>query len=158
MNTELMKAVDDAMIERAITAAMRQCHTEGVAMSDKRWEYFPSKAAWREAIKQALRDLEAENARLREESAQRFIRARDWAELSGRNERRADLAESRLAAANALLRDVYGKVVHQLAVVGKLGASDRFTDMDAPVMREVMHIREQMDRLSAHLQGSGDER
>ena len=123
--------------------------------------FAPWRHQWR-TIRAHLMSQDAEIERLIQESSQRFIRGREWAELSGRNERRAELAESRLAAANALLRDVYGKVIHQLAVVTRLGASDRFTDTDAlprdPVMREVMHIREQMDRLSAHLQGAGDGR
>jgi hypothetical protein len=43
--------VDDAMVERAITAAMRQCRREGVGMTDKRWDtLFPSRAAWRAAL------------------------------------------------------------------------------------------------------------
>ena len=47
--------VDDAMVERAICAAMRECRLEGVAMSDKRWDMlFPSKRAWRAAVLAAL--------------------------------------------------------------------------------------------------------
>lgn len=58
--------------------------------------------AW-QTIRANLLSQEAEIERLSQESAQQFIRARDWAELSGKNEDRASLAESRLAAADALL-------------------------------------------------------
>ena len=60
-------------------------------------------AAW-QIILAHLLSQDAEIGRLSQESIQRFIRGREWAELSGRNERRAELAESRLAAANALLQ------------------------------------------------------
>lgn len=55
------------------------------------------------AIRTHLLSQDTEMARKSEESTQQFIRGREWAELSGRNERRYEIAESRLAAANALL-------------------------------------------------------
>jgi hypothetical protein len=52
-----------------------------------------------ETLVKALRDQEAEIARLISESSQHFVRAREWAERSGQQEARAEQAE-------ALLRDI----------------------------------------------------
>ena len=46
-----------------------------------------------EAIRAHMLSQDAEIERLIQESSQRFIRGREWAELSGRNERRAELAD-----------------------------------------------------------------
>ena len=83
MNTELMKAVE--RVKRSLHA-----------------NYMPSAGVHVdvEHIEQVLRDLEAENARLTQESAQRFIRGREWAELSGRQESRAEKAEALLRECN----------------------------------------------------------
>lgn len=79
---------------------------EAVAKADQyagTYEHgFAVKNAW-DTIRAHLLSQDAEIERLSQESAQQFIRARDWAELSGKNEDRASLAESRLAVANALL-------------------------------------------------------
>jgi hypothetical protein len=72
------------------------------------WAVQRSHEQMADAIDAHLLSQDTEIERLSQESAQQFIRARDWAELSGKNEDRASLAESRLAAANALLRECYG--------------------------------------------------
>ena len=93
----------------------------------------PAQAVDVDALAQEIRRVDGNHslgAGALAEALMPFItRARDWAELSGRNERRADLAESRLAAANALLREIY----------------DYGENMD-------LH-----ERIKAHLQGAGDE-
>jgi hypothetical protein len=92
-----------------------------------------------EAIRAHMLSQDAEIERLIQESSQRFIRGREWAELSGRNERRAELAESRLATANALLREAIGW---------------NWLDDGAP-RPDVMDVLDQ--RIQAHLQGAGNE-
>lgn len=54
-----------------------------------------------ETLRARLLSQDAEIERKSQEFATQFIRAREWAELSGRMERRAIDAESRLAAADA---------------------------------------------------------
>jgi len=49
--------VDEVMVERAITAAMKRSREEGVGLCDRRWDtLFPSRAAWRAALAAALKD------------------------------------------------------------------------------------------------------
>ena len=96
-------------------------------------------------IRAHLLSQDAEIERKASELATQFIRARDWAGLSGRNERRAELAESRLATANALLREC-DEVARKRG--DKYGLCDAIDNDGQPY---------QSAHLAAHLQGAGDE-
>jgi hypothetical protein len=102
---------------------------------------------WRE-LRAHLLSQEAEIDRLSQESAQQFIRARDWAELSGKNEDRASLAESRLAAATAEIEQLQAGLAKHVNRVCEL--QSRLAVADALLSRCFVQIGELTKGLDPH--------
>lgn len=108
MNADVEKAAEGvrtALNDWAITHAPEFCADDSVAAARKRTSdegtlaYIGDALASMDAITQALRDQEAEIARLSQESAQQFIRGREWAERYGRQFARAEKADALLREA-----------------------------------------------------------
>jgi len=116
-----------------------------------------------QTIRAHLMSQAAEIDRLSQESAQQFIRARDWAELSGKNEDRASLAESRLAAAKAEIEQLQAGLAKHVNRVCEL--QSRLAAANA-LLRECRRMAARLlptphdlyEQIDAFLQGAAHDR